>query len=435
MSLRELVERRAKVHGDLKQIVEAVERAGGDPSDEQRTQMDRLESEFNTLDSRIARQQSVDDMDRRMSGGTPVGGTGDNRLDAELENFSLVRAIASQVPDLAARVDSGREVELSNEVARRAGRSFQGMAVPNTVFRQKIERRVLTTTTPVDGPGSNLIRTDVRGDLYIDALYDSLVTRRLGARVLTGLVGNLAVPKVLHSSTAVWVEENSPIPLTDMAFGQVGLTPKHVGARMEIGRNMLLQPSADVESLVRADFGMILAGAVDAAAINGSGIAPVPRGILNTPGVTVLPMGANGGGLTWAAVLDLIGALEDNNVEGTGFAGNGKVSRFARQTLKSAGLPGYLMDAPGSLAGYPYASTNLVPSNGTKGIGTDLSALIFGRWSDLVIGYWSEFDLLVNPFESSAYARGNVQIRGMVTMDAAVRYPESFAAVTDLVTA
>jgi hypothetical protein len=83
--------------------------------------------------------------------------------------------------------------------------------------------------------------------------------------------------------------------------------------------------------------------------------------------------------------------------------------------------------------GVPVAYTNLVTSAGTKGSGTGLSTLLYGNWSDLLIGVWSELDILVNPFESTAYSKGNVQIRAMMTVDIAVRHPESFAAITDIV--
>jgi hypothetical protein len=66
------------------------------------------------------------------------------------------------------------------------------------------------------------------------------------------------------------------------------------------------------------------------------------------------------------------------------------------------------------------------------GVGTDKTALIFGKWDDMLLGYWSAFDLLVNPYESTAYSKGNVQVRGIVTMDVAVRHIESFAAATDI---
>jgi len=76
--------------------------------------------------------------------------------------------------------------------------------------------------------------------------------------------------------------------------------------------------------------------------------------------------------------------------------------------------------------------TNNVPSNLTKGTGTGLSPVFYGNWSDLLIGVWSELDILVNPYEATAYAKGNVQIRAMMTLDLAVRHPESFAAIKDV---
>jgi HK97 family phage major capsid protein len=343
-----------------------------------------------------------------------------------------VRAIASQVPNL--NVDAGRERELSQEIARRAGRPFSGMAVPMAIFQQPVEQRTMTTGLPVAGPGSNLIATDHRGDQYIDLLREALVIRRLGARVLTGLVGNVAIPKQTQATTAAWVNEDSPIPMSDMAWDQVSLTPKHVGARTEFSRNLLLQTSPDIESLVRQDFAAVLAREVDRAAVSGSGVAPYPLGILNTTGIGTVALGTNGGVLTYDSILDLIGTVEDSYSAGSsaGFLGNRKVKRTALK-LKNASADPY--GANVVFQGIPHLYSDVVPSDLSKGTATGtLSALIYGNWSDLLIGYWSEFDLLVNPYEGVAYSKGNVQVRGMITMDTAVRHPTSFAAIKDVAT-
>jgi hypothetical protein len=44
-----------------------------------------------------------------------------------------------------------------------------------------------------------------------------------------------------------------------------------------------------------------------------------------------------------------------------------------------------------------------------------------------LIGFWSEFDFLVNPYETTAYSKGNVQVRAMATCDVKLRHVESFA--------
>lgn len=429
-TLRQLLERRAAIAAEMRQINDAA--GDNDLSAEQRGRFDEMRADLDKLEERIARQSALEDAERRMAG-QPIAGTGDRNLDRELRSFSLVRAIASQVPGL--NVDAGRERELSQEIARRAGRPFQGIAVPISVFHEPVEQRVLTTTLPGGGPGSNLIQTDLAGSQFIDRLRNALVTRRLGARVLTGLVGNLDIPRLKASATSGWVAENVALAASDHQFDKVSLTPKHAGALTELSRNMLMQPSVDVEALARADFAAILAEAVDTAAITGTGSGAQPRGVLNVSGIGSVAMGANGGPITWDAVINLIGELDIDNAEGTGFLTNSRVVRSARKTPKVSGQPVYVMEGRDRLADYPAAVSNIVPSNLTKGTSSGVcSALLFGAWSDLILGYWSELDVLVNPFESTAYSKGNVQVRAMLTMDVAVRYPESFAAIQDLTT-
>ena len=89
------------------------------------------------------------------------------------------------------------------------------------------------------------------------------------------------------------------------------------------------------------------------------------------------------------------------------------------------------MEAPNALAGYPVAISSAFPGDGsTAGTGT----VIFGAWSQLLVGYWSGTDLLVNPYADSAYARGRVLVRAMRDCDVAVRHPEAFAYADNLPT-
>ena len=425
-TLRSLLERRAAIAGEMRQINNNA--GDNDLSPEQRNRFDELKTDLGTLEERIARQSVLDDAERRMSG-QPYGGTGDRNLDGELRSFSLVRAIAAQAG--IGGVDAGRERELSAEIARRAGRPFQGIAVPMSVFHQQVEQRVLTTAAPAGGPGSNLIQTDLAGGQFIDRLRAALTIRRLGARVLTGLQGNLDIPALKASGTAGWVAENTALTPSDHEFRKVSMTPKHCGAITELSRNMLQQPSLDVENLARADFAQILADAVDRAAISGSGAGAEPRGILNTAGIGSV---TTGGTPTWANVLEFIEDVETANSDGTAFLTHPKVVRKLRSTLKvtdDAGA-GYIMEGPDSLAGYTCARTTNIPTTLGTAPNNNRAAMIFGNWSDLVLGYWSELDVLVNPYEATAYSKGNVQVRAMLTMDIAVRHAVSFTAATDI---
>ena len=77
--------------------------------------------------------------------------------------------------------------------------------------------------------------------------------------------------------------------------------------------------------------------------------------------------------------------------------------------------------------------SNNVPSNLAKGSGSSLSAIIYGNWSDLVIGMWGSLEILVDPYTD--IAKGSVGIRALQSIDCAVRHPESFAAMQDVIAA
>ncbi|MFV3131736.1 phage major capsid protein [Niveispirillum sp. KHB5.9] len=427
MSLRELQEKRSRALAEMRKITEAPAGQAGDLSEEQRSRFETLKTEVTTLEERIQRQSFIDEADRRAAG-QPLTGTGDEQFDVALRSFRLVRAIAAQVPGLD--VDCGRERELSQEIARRTGQKFTGMAVPLSVFMAPVEQRVITTTAPSGSAGGNLIATDHMGGQFIDILRSKLIVRGLGARVLSGLTGNVDIPKLKQSATAGWVAENSALTPSDLGMGKVSMTPKHAGCITEFSRNMIQQSSPDIEALVRDDFAAVLAEAVDRVAIKGGG-SNEPDGVLETSGIGSVTMTAP----TWAKVLEFIEKVEVANADtgSLGWATNPKVVRKCRSTLKESGDAGagYIMTGRTDLADYPLAASNLVPSNLTDGgspASLTRSALIFGNWSDLLLGYWSAFDLLVNPFEATAYAKGNVSVRGMLTMDIAVRHAESFVA-------
>lgn len=393
----------------------------------------------------IARGVSLDSfraelIGRRSSPHLPIvqtapydAGTGDRRLDGALADYSLARALAGAA---GLGVDWGRERELGAEIARRSGRQFQGIAVPMSVFRQPVRgaagERILTTTLPGGAAGGNLIETTLDDTQFIDLLRRALVIRNLGATVLSNLRGNLDIPRQTATATGAWVAENATITASDPGFGKVSLTPKHCGAITELSRNMLLQTSMDVEQLIRKDLAALLAETLDIAAVSGTGASNQPRGILNTSGIGSVAMGTNGAALTFDAVADLLGAVADVNAElgALSYLTNTRVRRAAAKLKDSQNRP---LGMDSVFQSMPRAFSNVVPNTLTKGTSTGVcSALIYGNWADLMVGYWSELDVLVNPFESTAYAKGNVQVRAMLTADIAVRNAASFAAIQDI---
>lgn len=421
MNLRDLNEKRALLITEMRSLTEKPAGAAGDLSTEQATRFDALKSELEAVEKSLGRQKVLDDAERRMQG-QQLAGSGDDRFDESCRDFSLRAAIAGAA---GLAVEWGREKEIGAELAKRAGRAPQGVFVPMNVFHVPLEKRVVTGA----GEGSNIIATDLRGDQFIDVLRAKMVVRRLGARVLSGLVGNVDIPKLSVSATSAWVADNAALSANDPDFTKVQLTPKHAGVITEFSRSTLLQSSPDIEQLLRMDFAKLLAGALDQAAINGGG-SNEPNGVLATAtGIDkTTSMGATP---TWAKILTLIELVEEANAEGSAWVTTPGVVRLLRSTAKVSSTDSVMiMESKDRLADYPLASTQNAPY--TLGSPAEGDALVFGNWADVLIGFWSELDILVNPYESTAYTKGNVQIRAMMTCDVGVRHAGSFAACTDL---
>ena len=373
------------------------------------------EAEFEQLKPQLQRQKKIDAMDRAELG-TPINGHGDEALSRELRSFSLTRMIAHKAG--IDGVDAGREIEMQAELARRAGGPAKGFYCPTEIF----ETRVQTTAT-----SAAILPTDFRPDLFTSALTASAVVTTLGATVLTGLTGNVEIPREVGSPAVGWVNENEALSYGDATFDKMTLSPHHVGAISEISRNMVMQASPDVEQLLRNMLARNIALEIDRAAVNGSGIGAVPLGILNDAAV---PSEAYLTDL-FTTTANMIAKADLANVSPTrGFLSTNGVKATAAKTKDADGHP---LGIATIFHGEPVQFSNQVPNNLNPTL--NKHGLIYGDWRDFVIGVWSQLDVLVNPFAESAYSKGNILIRAMATVDFGVRRPASFVKATGVVTA
>ena len=384
-------------------VQEARSLVSGDTlTPEGKAKFDALKAEITSLEADEQRAQFVEDMERRSLG------TVDKGHAALKGEVSLLEAIRCQVEGRAA---TGAVAEYSAEVERRTGQ--KGVFVPLSAF----ESRAAQTTTTAAG----IVPTDFRPDLFVAPLRNSLVMRTLGARVLTGLQGNVVIPKQKTSHVAQWIAEGESLTETGMTFDTMTLQPRTVGALTELSQRLIQQASPAIEQLVRDDMSAVLAEAFDTAMLTGDGVKQ-PLGLLNTP----LVQTANLATLGWAGILAMLEKLANVNVSPSAWLVSPAVATKLRAALKSptAGA-GYLLEN-GQMAGLPAAVSNVVPLKATKG------QVILGDFSELFVGVWDSVQILVNPYESAAYARGGVKVRAMMTADCAVRRPEAFVVASDV---
>ena len=351
--------------------------------------------------------------------------------DKEVKRYSIVRMLNAQAnpTDKRAQDAAAFELECSRAAAERSGKTPQGLLVPFDVLK-----RDLTVGTPADG--GNLVATNLLSGSFIDLLRNAMVLDKLGVTMLTGLVGNIAIPKQTGAGSAYWVAESGAPTESKQAIGQVGMSPKTVGAYTDISRKLLLQSSIDVENFVMGDLAKVLGLAIQAAAIQGGGTNE-PSGILDTAGIGDVAGGTNGLAPTWDHIVDLetLVSVANADVGTLGYLTNAKVRGKLKKTFVDTGTGERVWDKGSEpLNGYKAAVTNAVPSNLDKGTSTGVaSAIIYGNFADLVIGMWGGLDVLVDPYSNST--SGTVRVVNLQDVDVALRHAESFSAMLDALTA
>ena len=426
MNIQSIREKRHTTVVEMRKLTETAATENRDLSDDENKQFDEYRTQLTNLDKQLERAEIIADAERSMATdpNQPRRGN-DGSFEQQCRSFSVTKAIAHQLDPQ--NVDAGRELEISQELAHRHGRNASGFWMPTEVF----EKRAATTTTQ----GAEMVPTAHRADMMIDTLRANLQVGNLGATVMSGLVGDQSIPRLTQNATAYWVAEHGAVTESNHDFDAVTMSPTTVGAQVQYSRRMLLNAVPSVENLVRSDLANVLATEIDNQAINGDGTSNKPTGILNAANTTAISNGTDGGALTWAKVLEFITSMQNDHalMGSLGWLTSPKVVAKLRDTVKVASTDSrMIMEELNNLAGYNLLQSTHVPDTLTKGTGTDLSALIFGNWSDLLIGYWSAVDILVNPYHTDVYSKGGVLINALQDVNVAVRHGESFAIAEDV---
>lgn len=361
-------------------------------------------------------------------GATRAGITRINIASSQERPYSLTRTINAELTGDWS--DAGFERECAQEMKRSIGRSPEGIYVPPVALAT---RDLLTTSN-----ASSLIGTEHMGNAFIDALKPETHVMQLGATVLSGLRENVSIPKMGAGTQAEWIAEDTEATESTPNFGNVTIALKQLSAHARLTRRMLKQSVPMVDVILQNELRRQIAVAVDAAAISGAGTALEPQGILSTPGIGDVEIGVDGGAITWSKVTELMAAVEGANIpmNTQGFLSNPRVKSTLLSTPKFAGGDTAILSADTEamhIAGTRSAFTTNVPSNLTKGTGTNLSALIFGAWSELLIGQWGGIDIIID--DKSEATKGNVRIVAHSEWDISVRHAEAFAAIKDIDTA
>lgn len=359
-----------------------------------------------------AREAFLDKIDSRAMKPAPIESSDSTKNDLglsekEVRAFSFVKALnyLANQGDRGAREAAAFEIEVGKAAAEKYERSSNGIVVPNEVLRRDL-------TAGVPSAGGNLVANELLAGSFIELLRNRMAMMQAGVTMLTGLQGNISVPRQSSAATAYWVGEGGSPTESQQGIDQINMTPKTIGAFVDYSRRLLLQSSIDVEGMVRADIARVIALELDRAAIYGTGSANQPLGLVNTTGIGSQTITNSG---TFAEYI----GMETDVAVANADAGAMRyiINATTRGALKSTSIVGtearfvYEND---EINGYPVIVSNQLQSNDA----------LFGDFSQFVVGMWSGLDLTVDPYAGAT--AGTVRIIALQDVDYAVRQPGAF---------
>ncbi len=358
----------------------------------------------------------------------------------EKRTYSLGRMIQAQVT--GDWKNAGYEREMSEEIAKRTGKQSQGMYVPDFAWRSGVMTTAATGGISGENVTDQFVPTIQRGDLFIEALRSKQVMSNLGVTYMGGLTNRIRIPKIATGASAGFVEEAANV--TDQSPTDAGVTlqPRTLGAFATMSRLLMLESVPAIEQIVQDDLLRSIADKIEYHAINGSGSSGQPTGILNNSDVNNLDIsaGTDVAALTWADITDLVKLVEEDNgvvnANTLGFLTNPKVKAKMANTVKVGSTDSIMLlnDPWNAIYGYKAEFTNNVPSDLDPGDGgSDASAMIFGDFSQLMVGLFGAPSIIVDPFTGSK--SGDVTISVMQEVDVALRNAISFAKTDEISTA
>lgn len=308
--------------------------------------------------------------------------------------FSIIRFLNGAMP--GAHLD-GLEAEMAAEGAKelqRSGIAPKGLVIPAAVFQRSASGQNAGTA----GDGGNIVIT---GQHYVDEVSERLTVFKMGATVLTDLVGNVDLPSVGGVTFAFVNEGVSTSSTKKAAVAKATLSPKGIRGHMAVTRDLLAQSSLNVEQILKDRI-----VAAEAACIDKAALAAIVSAATSA-----------GTSFTFANLVAMETAINSEN------ANRGKMGYIltaadwglAKVTQKASGFPAMILEPGNMINGYKADFSNQFAAN----------TPVFGNFEDLFIGRWGGVEILVDPFTMAD--TGEIKLQLFSYADVKVALAKSFS--------
>lgn len=395
---------------------------------EEQADFDAKAKEAETLKARIKREEDL--LALKSSAAAPVTVPGRTGTIA-----ATVPAAVAEKPEPGAMV--GR---VAIAIAATGGQDQRQMADHAAgIWGEETGQIVANMEQSTNTKGGYLVDVAYSRD-FIALLRPRVVIRNMGARSVPMPDGNLTMRKQTGSTTAGYVGERTPAPVTDLTVGELKMSAKTLRALVPITNQLIRRASFGVDAMVRDDLITSAAIKEDQQFLRGAGSAVAPTGLRNLIiGGNVLVMTANP---TLPTVRNDLSRLRLKVINANvpmakcGYIMSPRTKEFLENLLDGNGNKAFPEIAQDKLGSYPIGVTTSVPDN--LGAGGNESEIYFGDFQQFLIGDTYQVTLAAsteaayddNGTIRSAFSNDETVIRLIEEHDTQLRYDSAFAVLT-----
>lgn len=342
------------------------------------------------------------------------------------KSYSLGNVLRSLVNGDNSKIE--RELDVSHQISREQGRNPGGIYVPfGMFFGRSLSRANAVNTTTSAG---EIVPTDHRDDLFIEFLRDqSPLLNRVGMN-LSGLRGNVDIPKQGTSVSGDWVAEDGGVDTEALTFGNITMKPHTFTAASAMTRRLMQQSSPTIEAVVRADLLETSIAELEETILIGDSAskAEQPDGIWNLSGASTVTI-TKKGEPTYRELAQFVSTakksktlitknMSDSDVDNHSFVWvvSAEMEEYFTTTLTSANSHKFMMEDDKILN---------IPVIVSPHIGANDFGLIDP--SQIILGTWSAVDIQVD--DSTKAKSGGRIIRSFYDLDIGFRHEKSFVLV------
>lgn len=332
MTVKELIEKRAKAWEAAKNFVDTHEDKNGNLSAEDSATYTKMEAEIEELTNSIDRQQRAERREQEFS--KPV-------------NSPITGKPYKDEP--AGEEKTGRASDEYRKAMLNAMRSN---------FRQVSN----VLQEGVDSDGGYLVPVEYDKRL-IDVLNEENIMRTLGTKITTS--GEHKINIAATKPAAAWIEEGGTLSFGDATFDQIYLDAFKLHVAIKVTEELLYDSAFNLENYIITEFGKALANAEEDAFLNGDGKGK-PLGIFAKTGG-----GQSAGTLTAALksddLIDLVYSLKRPYRKNASFILNDTTLAQVKKLKDNNGQylwqPSYQAGEPDRILGYTVRTSAYAPTD------------------------------------------------------------------------